>query len=228
MPRASSEGSTNDVLGDTDFWSRPQGGRHVECRGKKAQRAAIFQEELCMAILKSIRDQLHFDRRFRTGELSVVVAEGVMTDGNEEVEDFYAEMVAQSASAVFSKRPTGGASASHPSLKNFQEPESDTFALRLGIQNDRFVNANTGLPLDEGLGRAARETDIGYFESKGVWELRIIDEARMRMGRSPISVRWVEVNKGDDHNPNIRSRLVAGEIRTAGQDAIVAPTPSSH
>ena len=45
------------------------------------------------------------------------------------------------------------------------------------------------------------------------------------MGRSPISVRWVEVNKGDDLNPNIRNRLVAREIHTAGQDAIFAPTP---
>ena len=45
------------------------------------------------------------------------------------------------------------------------------------------------------------------------------------MGRSPISVRWVETNKGDDENPNIRSRLVAREIRMAGQDAIFAPTP---
>ena len=30
---------------------------------------------------------------------------------------------------------------------------------------------------------------------------------------------------GDDDNPNIRSRLVAQEIRMAGQDAIFAPTP---
>ena len=35
------------------------------------------------------------DRRLRTGELSVVDAEGVMTNGNEEVEDFYAGIVAQ-------------------------------------------------------------------------------------------------------------------------------------
>ena len=30
---------------------------------------------------------------------------------------------------------------------------------------------------------------------------------------------------GDDVSPNIRSRLVARLIRTAGQDAILAPTP---
>ena len=44
------------------------------------------------------------------------------------------------------------------------------------------------------------------------------------MGRSSIFVLWVEVNKGDDQNPNIRSRLVAREIHAAGQDAISAPT----
>ena len=45
------------------------------------------------------------------------------------------------------------------------------------------------------------------------------------MGKPPISVRWVEVNKGDDENPNYRSRLVAREIRMVGEDAIFAPTP---
>ena len=45
------------------------------------------------------------------------------------------------------------------------------------------------------------------------------------MGRCPISVRWVETNKGDDASPIIRSRFVDREIRTAGQDSIFAPTP---
>ncbi len=45
------------------------------------------------------------------------------------------------------------------------------------------------------------------------------------IGRPPISVRLVEVNKGDDENPKYRSRLVAREIRMAGEDAIFAPTP---
>ena len=93
------------------------------------------------------------------------------------------------------------------------------------MQNDSFEDANTGLPLDEGVCRAARKKESDYFISEGVWELRTINEARSRMGRSPISVRWMDVNKADDLNPNIRSRLVAREIRTAGQDAIFAPTP---
>ena len=103
--------------------------------------------------------------------------------------------------------------------------QQDAWALKFGIQNDRFVDEITGLPLNEALCRAARQKEIDYFNSKGVWEMRTINEARSRMGRAPISVRWVEVNKGDDINPNIRSRLVAREIRAVGEDAIFAPTP---
>ena len=40
-----------------------------------------------------------------------------------------------------------------------------------------------------------------------------------------MTVRWVDVNKGDDVNPNVRSRLVARQIRQAGEEAIFAPTP---
>ena len=50
-------------------------------------------------------------------------------------------------------------------------------------------------------------------------------EARRVTGKPPITVRWVDVNKGDNENPNIRSRLVARQIRQAGEDAISAPTP---
>ena len=93
------------------------------------------------------------------------------------------------------------------------------------MQDDTIVDNLTGLPLDPGLFRAARAKEIAYFRSKGAWEMKSVNEARAIMGRHPISVRWEETNKGDDTTPNISSRLVAREIRTAGQDAIFAPTP---
>ena len=71
---------TRRYFGRHGLCTRPQGGRHVECLGKKAQRAAIFQEELRMAILRGLRDQLLTDRRLRIGEASIVDAEGVMVD----------------------------------------------------------------------------------------------------------------------------------------------------
>ena len=58
-----------------------------------------------------------------------------------------------------------------------------------------------------------------------MWELRPINERRRITGKPPVTVRWVDVNKGDDLNPNMRSRLVARQIRQAGDEAVFAPTP---
>ena len=55
--------------------------------------------------------------------------------------------------------------------------------------------------------------------------MRKVSEALRRQGKPPITVRWVGVNKGDDLNPKIWSRLVAREIRFKDEEAIVAPTP---
>ena len=53
-----------------------------------------------MAILRGLKDQLLKDRRLRCGEASIVDAEGVMVDGNEEIEDYYAGIIANSATAL--------------------------------------------------------------------------------------------------------------------------------
>ena len=50
-------------------------------------------------------------------------------------------------------------------------------------------------------------------------------EALKVKGKKPIRVRWVDVNKGDDDHPKIRSRLVAREIRAPGTESVFAPTP---
>ena len=83
----------------------------------------------------------------------------------------------------------------------------------------------TGQLLPPDLVRAARAKELEYFNSKQVWQKRPVGEARRVTGKPPISVRWVDVNKGDNQCPNIRSRLVARQIRQAGEDAIFAPTP---
>ena len=45
------------------------------------------------------------------------------------------------------------------------------------------------------------------------------------MGKPPISVRWVDVNEGDDEHRSYRSRLVAREVRRFEEEPIFAPTP---
>ena len=74
---------------------------------------------------------------------------------------------------------------------------------------EMFHDDLTGQPLDAGLVHEARRKELEYFESKGVWAKRPVSEAKRVCGRPPITVRWVDVSKGGDLEPNIRSRLVA-------------------
>ena len=49
----------------------------------------------------------------------------------------------------------------------------------------------------------------------------------MEAGHKIIKVRWIDANKGDDINPNMRSRLVAKEFNFADKDRtdLFAATP---
>ena len=58
-----------------------------------------------------------------------------------------------------------------------------------------------------------------------VWLKRPRSEAHRVTGKRPISVKWVDVNKGDDLTPNYRSRLVARDIKILGEKGIFALTP---
>ena len=40
-----------------------------------------------------------------------------------------------------------------------------------------------------------------------------------------INTRWIDINKGDDRNPNYRSRLVGEEFNNEAMDGIFAGTP---
>ena len=89
----------------------------------------------------------------------------------------------------------------------------------------KYSDSVTGQPLVTELVEAARHKELEYFASKNVWHLRPWEEAYKKTGRPPITVKWIDVNKGDDEHPNYRSRLVAREIRLPGEDPLFAPTP---
>ena len=71
----------------------------------------------------------------------------------------------------------------------------------------------TGQVLKDTLVQEARRKELEYFLKKGVWRKVPRHRARQLSGRLPISVRWVDVNKGDEIHPNYRSRLVARQIK---------------
>ena len=91
----------------------------------------------------------------------------------------------------------------------------------------RYKDDLTGQTLRDDLVHEARAKELAFFTTKGAWLKRPIGEARSTTGRAPISVRWVDVNKGDDLCPNYRSRLVARQIKAwdkSGQ-SFFAPAP---
>ena len=54
---------------------------------------------------------------------------------------------------------------------------------------------------------------------------RPIKECHDKTGKDPIGTRWVDINKGDEKNPEYRSRLVAQELNQSKRDDMFAATP---
>ena len=98
--------------------------------------------------------------------------------------------------------------------------------LHVQVEEEKIFKADLmGQTLDLKLAAATRSQELENFESKGVWKMRPIEESRMRTGKPLVTVRWVHVSKGDGLSPSIKSRWVARQIRSAGEDAIFAPMP---
>ncbi len=91
----------------------------------------------------------------------------------------------------------------------------------------RYKDDLTGQVLRDDWVKEARAKELLYFHSKGVWRKVPRHEARARTGRPPISVRWVDVNKGDEQSPNYRSRLVARQLKALDKtgQSFFAPAP---
>ncbi len=85
----------------------------------------------------------------------------------------------------------------------------------------------TGQVLRDDLVKKARAVELAYFNSKGVWKKVPRGRARTETRRPPVSVRWVDVNKGDEMTPNYRSRLVARQMKVMDQSgqSFFAPAP---
>ena len=91
----------------------------------------------------------------------------------------------------------------------------------------KFRDDVTGQLLRDDLVREARAKELQYFCEKGVWVKRPRHEPKQKTGRGAISVRWVDVNKGDDIHPRYRSRLVARQLKAHDRSgaSFFAPTP---
>ena len=91
----------------------------------------------------------------------------------------------------------------------------------------KYKDSVTGQVLRDDLVVAARQSELKYFHDKSVWLKVPRGRAKQMTGKPPISVRWVDVNKGDEVEPNYRSRLVARQIKAMDRsgDSYFAPAP---
>ena len=58
-----------------------------------------------------------------------------------------------------------------------------------------------------------------------VYEKVPIQQCWDETGKNPITVRWLDINKGDEDSPEYRSRLVAQEIKRDKREDLFAATP---
>ena len=64
-----------------------------------------------------------------------------------------------------------------------------------------------GGPLDPREVKTAREKEIKYLWDTEVYEYSTEAEARVRIGRNPVGLKWIDTNKGSAEVPRYRSRL---------------------
>ena len=83
----------------------------------------------------------------------------------------------------------------------------------------------TGAALSPELVRQARAEEIKFMLDWGVWERARVTYCWRETGKAPIGSKWVDVNKGDEKKPLIRSRFVVKEIATYNSDDFFAATP---
>ena len=66
------------------------------------------------------------------------------------------------------------------------------------------------------------------MEKKGIWIEVDIEECWKTTGKAPVTVKWVDTDKGTEEDPRIRSRLVARDFRKQGEkdrEDLFAATP---
>ena len=60
---------------------------------------------------------------------------------------------------------------------------------------------------------AARREEVGYMQKRGIWSEMPIEECWQKTCRAPISIRWVDTDKGIDGHVDVRSRLLARDFQ---------------
>ena len=85
------------------------------------------------------------------------------------------------------------------------------------------LGRRAGKCLDLSKVREPRQEEVDYMKLRGIWA-----EVDRETGEKPVSVKWVDTNKGSDEVPVVRSRLVARDLREKGDKDGQDPFTAIH
>ncbi len=97
-----------------------------------------------------------------------------------------------------------------------------------GPEWGEFSDERTGRPLDPKMVREARSEELEFTRRIPLYDKVLISECWNKAGKAPASTKWVDVDKGAEGCPGVRSRLVARDVRPKGErdrEDLFAATP---
>lgn len=77
-----------------------------------------------------------------------------------------------------------------------------------------IIDSNTGAVLDTGKVKIARAEELAWVHKQQIYTKVPLSECE-KEGKTPITMKWIDRNKGDLQRPNYRSRLVCREVKRA-------------
>ena len=85
-----------------------------------------------------------------------------------------------------------------------------------GWGDTSFIDERTGQVLDPKRVKTARQEEVEFMRKIALFDVVDLLEAWDRTGKAPVTTRWVDVNKGTEEDPDVRSRFVARDFKPKG------------
>jgi hypothetical protein len=183
--------------------------------GTRARDAAVYPPELCSAIAQGAAEQLRRDGSAH-GLHAVAGSEHVAAS---RFGALRRHGLARATAEVHCEEAAAEGRVRH------EDEELALWSVGEALAAKEVYDEITGAALPQDLVRQARAEEIKFMMDWGVWKRAPTTDCWRDTGKAPIGSKWVDVNKGDETKPQIRSRFVVKEIATYKSDDFFAATP---
>ncbi len=200
---------------------------HVPLEGGRAKMAQVYPDELCRKICHGLMMQLEQDGRVRQGQTGIGSPE-IDKPARIRKSELNSDM-GDLGHAICRKCQWSGI----PDLPGFcpdcgcrntidwkrpqKKRESDKEKVRYVTTDEHgkrtYWDDTTGTRLPTKLVEEARKEEKRHVDHHQVYDECDVDEAIRITGKGPIATKWIDVNKGDEKNFEVRSRWVAKQLK---------------